>query len=233
MASPDGGIWRQTFGPDLMLLGGVWLILFVVTSLAARRHWRRFPIAVRAIKRRLGRFHGAGSNDGVIMIEFVLALPFYMFVCLLVAQTTLVMHAVLMVNYAGFVAARAAVVYPGQEVEVATKAAALACVPISPRENVISAGMRGVGADQIAAGLVAAYAGDATSALRWGYAQGRTRATVSNRPIEGAPIEDVTVTVEHDFHLSVPIARYVYSQTGRLTMTASCTLSRPVIAQGD
>ena len=66
------------------------------------------------------------------MIEFILALPFYLLVCFLLAQLTLCMHAVLVVQYAAFVSARSAVVHDGNEEAKATAAAVIACLPISP-----------------------------------------------------------------------------------------------------
>ncbi len=166
-----------------------------------------------------------------------------MTICLLLAQTTLCMHAVLIVRYAAFVAARAAIVHDGKEKEKAAAAAAIACLPISPRQIYPkSLGSVSLGVDMVAVGALLYYAGDSLQdgQLRYNYAKNATKTEVKIEQItEGSGkdkkviAEEVIVEVKHDYFLAVPIARRAFGSGGTTTIRGKCALVRPKEAKGD
>jgi hypothetical protein len=158
-------------------------------------------ILVRAM-RRLPAAPRHGGESGVATIEFALVLPIFLFLILLLTQTTLAMTGNLFVNYAAFAATRSAIVnipsgnpnvvapYPGEaKYDAVHVAAALACVPISGRGEEGS-----TPADAIVAGLTEHYQSYGRSAPVWidRLIAPRVRYALANTDIAILRIVDIT-----------------------------------------
>jgi hypothetical protein len=188
--------------------------------------------SVARIVRCAGRPRRACS--GSTTLEFTLAFPAFLMSVFTAAQTALLMHAQVVVDYAAFTAARSASVWIGrmgasEHFDQSTgvdeararvlRAATLTCVAISPsvRQLVsfaMSATPVGLGAALRDGALsVAPPAPSATELAldvveRWPYASAYTGITLQTQGDAGCGGTDsrVTVTVEHRYRMPVPFA---------------------------
>jgi TadE-like protein len=149
------------------------------------------------------------------MLDFVLTFPFFVMILLIVIQFALMVNARIVVSWAAFAAARSAVVWTDDGLEVAKrrarKAAAAACTAISPEELAVPD-----------PGSLLLLAHDPTKIGRrfWWvsgmhrYALSATEAEIKagNERGEIGPHDPVTVTVTHQFHLAVPYADGIFSR---------------------
>lgn len=176
------------------------------------------------------------GQRGAAMVDFAMVMPFYVMLCLCLAQLTLWLHGFLIVQYAAFVAARSAIVQPDNSPARPQMAAAMACLNISPAVGPPRTSPAGVLLVFASGGLT-----DPRAARRWGYAMDNTAVTtrVSEAPLAGengvAFSEDVTVDVTYRFAMTIPWAnRLLGGQRGdALTgnhyfddFHATCTLVR-------
>ena len=147
------------------------------------------------------------------VLDFTLVFPILTMVVLMLIQLALLINARLVVNYAAYAACRSAVVWleQGESIaqEKAEQAAAVGCLPIAP-------GRPTLGGDVVAASAVAPlyrHSGIGDGGLARRIVRGGSKLTNARRLTrvdidcpEGrlGPHDPVTVTVEHDFYLSVP-----------------------------
>ena len=190
---------------------------------------------------RMRRARSAGSGaDGTAAIEMVLLFPIALVVALLMIQSMLLAAGNVVVHYAGYCAARAAIVYvpeklsfeePRNVVDEPGASEKRLRIRLAAVEAVkgVGAGRRGPwgSAGGAGSGQVMEDAYDRFFALygrgtprwvrtmlaaKWEYALAHTRVAISD-PADGAMYgdhEDIRVSVYHDLYLSVPVARRVF-----------------------
>jgi hypothetical protein len=174
------------------------------------------------------------ARSGSTTLEFTLAFPAFLVSVFTAAQTALLMHAQVVVDYAAFTAARSASVWIGpmaasehfdrsSGVDEARarvlRAATLTCVAISPGvRQLVSFGMSatpvGLGAALRDGALSVAPAASSVTELaldvveRWPYASAYTGITLQAHGDAACGGTDprVTVTVEHRYRMPVPFA---------------------------
>ncbi len=149
------------------------------------------------------------------MLDFVLTFPFFVMILLIVIQFALMVNARLVVSWAAFAAARSAVVWTDDGLEVATrrakKAAAVACTAISP--SVLALPDPGsllllahsptrIGHRALRISGMHRYALSATEVA----------VTAGGENGEIGPHDPVTVTATYQFHLAVPYADGIFSR---------------------
>ena len=257
-----GGLWggplRVGFLPHALRSGQFRLFLFVAAGSGAGLTvlvWILLRAARRqnhAIALRFGRSGSKppgsqgkkarrrfGGEDGTAIIEFALALPILLMLALLMIQSSLLMGGYLCVNYAGYCAARAAIVYVPQDLDeepanvvedlsdpnVSEKlsriqyAAVWAVMPVSDGGY----SDRGEYCDALAEGLESFLSryDMATPGWVWGYLGNKLAYAEQNTSVRLAPQEngesfaeheDLRVTVSHNLYLSVPYAGWLLSR---------------------
>lgn len=172
------------------------------------------------------------DQRGALTASFALALVPLILILALLVQAALIAHAVVVTQYAVFMAARSAVVaMPDEREWEVSKAAAMCLVPISPVSDSASAYPR-TGA---AMGSIARRNG-----LPWSYrgADGRLAYALNHSTVRvDSPWHtlagDVTVSLSYDFALTIPLASSILADSrtriaGRsrptLRLPSSCTL---------
>ncbi len=205
------------------------------------------------------------GNQGQAMTEFAISFPIVLITTLILMQLALMYQAKNVVTYAAFAAARAAVVYipsdlggeakhainidGGEKIDKIQQAAAMACIPISPRASVVLGGLPFVG-DIInnafsafsqmmsAFGIAGEYVDSALQRFAFstfatqvvlykadenGY-QEQTGEVSWNWPTEN----DVGVMVRHRFYLSIPLVnRFIGEDWSILSIPPFFSLSLP------
>lgn len=187
-------------------------------ALLCLRIWRALPLspALPSARDLVER-----KESGTAMLDFVLTFPFFVMILLIVIQFALMVNARIVVSWAAFAAARSAVVWTDDGMEVAQRraqaAAAVACTAISP--SVLALPDPG-------SLLLIAHGTPQTlrRALRVSgmhqYALSATEVEVKAGSVKGeiGPHDPVTVSVTYQFHLAVPYADGIFSRAfgGRL-----------------
>ena len=156
------------------------------------------------------------------VLDFTLVFPIFTMVILVLIQLALLINARLIVNYAAYAACRSAVVWleRGEAIaqEKAEQAAAVGCLPIAPGRSTWG-GL--VAAPKVAPLYLHGRVGGGGLARR--IARGGSKLANAERSTrveidcpEGAldPHDPVTVTVEHDFYLSVPYGDLLFRDAG-------------------
>jgi hypothetical protein len=194
--------------------------------LTARALW----ISARARRRR------ANPQGGSAMLEFVLALPFMLFLTLLMVQSSLLLGGNICVHYSAFCAARSAVVSiprqiggddrniitvqdGNQKFDRVKMAAAYAIMPVACGNSDYSGTADTQQLSQSAANVftkwnkqVPGWSGGGALDRRLRYAIDKTRIDI-DPPADGsgvyAPGEDIRVTVHHTLYMSVPYASWL------------------------
>lgn len=175
----QGSFWAEMASNDIVrqsMLAGLAALVALVVCVRAMLRLRKTNAAASATLRAMQvngyRKRGPISDQtGVATFEFCLVLPIFMFVSLLLAQLTMVMAGNLFVHHAAFVATRAAIVQVPQptgagrnvivnsqgdeKLEAVRKAALLALVPVSGREE--SGGSGGAAYNSALLGLYDGY----------------------------------------------------------------------------
>ncbi len=207
----------------------------------------------------------AMGTRGQAMTEFAISFPIVLITTLILMQLALMYQAKNVVTYAAFAAARAAVVYipseqggeakhsinldGGEKLDKIQQAAAMACIPISPRASVVLGGLPFVGA--IIANAFSAFsqmmsafgiAGEyVDSALqRFAFSTFATEVVLykadENGYVEQSgqvswnwPDEnDVGVLVRHRFYLSIPLVnRFIGDDWSILSIPPFFSLNLP------
>ena len=156
------------------------------------------------------------------VLDFILVFPIFTMVLLVLIQLALLINAHLIVNYATYAACRSAVVWLEQGESIAQKkaeqAAAVGCLPIAPGRPMGG----GVGMARAVAPLYLHGGGGADDLARritrggskLANARRSTRVAI-DRPVGRlGPHVPITVTVEHDFYLSVPYGDRLFRDAG-------------------
>jgi hypothetical protein len=205
------------------------------------------------------------SEEGGAVLEFALVLPFAMFLVLLLAQASFLMVGHLCVQYSAYCAARAAIVaipddltmYSGEapnyvdddpesspKVNRILRSAVWAVMPVScSLKDQDEADLPELtdGLDEFFTAYGETTPGwvKANLSRKWQYALDHTFVTL-DPPVSGdlyGDDEDIRVTVEHTFHLAVPIARTLFAKLDDgeeldigigeygLILRATCTLT--------
>lgn len=224
--APDRSWIREAVSNRMFILCGlVTLGCIVVMSIVGGMLWRA-GAAFRRKKR---------DQDGNILLEFTLALPFLLFLALLMTQSSLLMGGNLCVHYAAYCSARSAIVQipanltaagelhntyveGGMKFQKVKAAAVWALWPVScgstdyPGSTDVSALAGGV--QQFFAGYgVQAQAIPVGMSKRLAYAAEYTTVTI-NPPADGkkyADHEDIHVNLAHTLYLSVPFAGKLFA----------------------
>lgn len=204
----------------------------------------------------------ASDETGTAMVEFTLVFPVAMAVMLILIQAMLMMTGTLVINYAAYAAARTAIVTvpkdlggdgnyyaepvnqvvdPDHSAKIAQirLAAVVACLPAAGRSNQADPS-NGAVRDGIRSYLSASGAtvpgwvdNYVSKKLAWADAHttvrlhaGQTASNVYQHD------EDLTVTVQHDYNLTIPFANRLFGRNHDTatdlwwtTVTASCTLN--------
>lgn len=188
--------------------------------------------AIGAVLARAGRARRTASDgeDGAVIVEFALALPFAMMLALLMIQSALLMAGNVCVHYAAFCAARTAAVTVPMNIQPSEppnvvgwsdsaknyrirSAAIWAVMPVSsghPDQPGADVGALTAGVDRffgVYGEPTPQWADDKFSRMMW-YAREYTDVELAP-PYDGdayAPHEDLTVTVRHTLYLAVPFA---------------------------
>jgi hypothetical protein len=205
------------------------------------------------------------GTRGQAMTEFAISFPIVLITTLILMQLALMYQAKNVVTYAAFSAARAAIVYIPSEVggegkhsinvdggdkyDKVTQAAAMACVPISPRASVVLDGLPFVG-DIIASafttfsqmmsslGIAGEYVDSALQ--RYAYSTFATNVILYKADESGLseqsgtatwnwPTEsDVGVLVQHKFYLAIPLVnRFIGDDWSILSIPPFFSLNLP------
>lgn len=205
------------------------------------------------------------GTRGQAMTEFAISFPIVLITTLILMQLALMYQAKNVVTYAAFSAARAAIVYipsdmggeakhsinadGGEKFDKVTQAAAMACVPISPRASVVLDGLPFVG-DIIASafstfsqlmsslGLAGEYVDSALQ--RYAYSTFATSVQLYKADESGLvevsgtaqwdwPVEsDVGVMVSHKFYLAIPLVnRFIGEDWSILSIPPFLSLNLP------
>ena len=205
------------------------------------------------------------GTQGQAMTEFAISFPVVLITTLILMQLALMYQAKNVVTYAAFAAARAAVVYipsseggeavhsinidGGDKIDKIQQAAAMACIPISPRASVVLDGLPFVGdiissAFSAFSSMLSAFgiAGEyVDSALqRFAYSTFATDVTLykadENGYVEQSgqvswnwPQEsDVGVLVRHRFYLAIPLVnRFIGDDWSILSIPPFFSLNLP------
>src|SRR3982751_2374965 len=189
------------------------LVGCAAAALACLRLWQALPQAPHAPVKRLAW----SEESGTATLDFVLTFPFFVMILLIVIQFALMVNARIVVSWAAFAAARSAIVWTDDGLEVAKKraqrAAAVACTAISP------SGLTLPSLDSGAMLLLAH--GGAIVPHRFlrvprmhSYALSATEVEIQAGNEKGkiGPHDPVTVTVTYQFHLAVPYADGIFSR---------------------
>jgi len=207
----------------------LWSVACLLLVLLLCVLYRVRPIS-RLCHRADGEALGGLGQRGAAIIDFLMVMPFYIFLCLVLAQFTLMIHGTMVVHYAAYVAARSAITEPNDSSERPRAAAAIACLPISPAIGFPKTDQPGV-----LAMYGSGFRGSVETARRYGYAYRNTTVSVSAQELKKQVADDVTAQVTHKLALTVPLAgrllsegatgspwaRYYYAE-----VAATCTLVR-------
>ncbi len=247
--------------------GGLWASRWTWLSLgmlgvcgAAMVPLVRYALATGAVGRSRARLRG---EAGTAILEFTLVLPIALFLVLVMAQTSLLMVGNLCVHYSAYCAARSAAVQvplPMSDAESANEVAApgssgkllrmhyaaiYAVTPVSCSHSDYPGGSAGADLADGVEDLLGRYGRPIPVWLdsldrRMQYAADHTRVYLGD-PVEPplyGPAEDLRVTVEHDFYLSIPYAGRLFARISgtdgvdldfgageyAVTIHATCTL---------
>jgi len=193
------------------------------------------------VMRRMGRRRArGGGSEGTAAIEMVLLFPFALVVALVMIQSMLLAAGNVVVHYAGYCAARAAIVHVPEKLSFEEPRNVLAPPGISEKRlRIRLAAVEAV--KGVAAGCDGPWASSGSAggsevgeeayerfftlygrrpprwvhtmlADKWEYALAHTRVAISE-PANGTIYgdhEDIRVSVYHDLYLSVPVARRVF-----------------------
>jgi hypothetical protein len=224
--------WFADFLRDRYAIAGILMFAFCLAVM----------LAAWALIWRLGRQHrrqrkaAQDAQAGNAAVEFVLVLPFLLWIMLIMVQSMLMVAGNLSVHYASYIAARTAIVQvPSELNDLETRN--LVMDPSLKRERIrqaavnalvgVSAGQSGAGGSgggdtaNVETGLndffrqsdkpVPAWIANYYRA-KYDYANLYTQATLYDPLVPPAygDHEDLTVRVNHTFYLSVPYARAVF-----------------------
>ncbi|MCO4768767.1 MAG: pilus assembly protein [Deltaproteobacteria bacterium] len=205
------------------------------------------------------------GTRGQAMTEFAISFPIVLITTLILMQLALMYQAKNVVTYAAFSAARAAIVYIPSEVggepkhsinvdggdkyDKVNQAAAMACVPISPRASVVLDGLPFVGDiissafstfSQMMSGLGIAGEYVDSALQRYAYSTFATSAALYKADESGGtevsgtatwdwPTEsDVGVIVSHRFYLAIPLVnRFIGDDWSLLSLPPFFSLNLP------
>lgn len=180
------------------------------------------------------------SESGTAALEFTLGFPFFLMSILVVMQTVLLLNGFVTVDYAAYAASRSASVWIGEGLpnesadrlgprassekwQRITRAAVMACVPISPRMSQVDVGLGRIDIPRAffdklvqvsrtigGAGAARAVATPMVLAERWAYSAANTDVTIGGTRRSGTGRFDddgtVAVTVTHNYNMDVPFA---------------------------
>jgi len=221
-------------------------------------------VAAFIITARARRSLAIGTR-GQAMAEFAISFPIVLITTLILMQLALMYQAKNVVTYAAFSAARAAIVYipsehggeakhainvdGGEKYDKVAQAAALACVPISPRASVVLDGLPFVGSiissafstfSQMMSGLGIAGEYVDSALQRYAYSTFATGVRLYKADENGMeeqsgnaqwnwPQEsDVGVMVEHRFYLAIPLVnRFIGDNWSILSIPPFFSLNLP------
>ncbi|HET6429040.1 MAG TPA: TadE family protein [Phycisphaerae bacterium] len=215
--------------PMTVRYGAIALACFVVLCVVA------------AAMRRMGHSRKrCGGADGTAAIEMVLLMPIVLLVSLVMIQSMLLAAGNVVVHYAGYSAARAAIVVIPEKLSFEEPRNVMDIPGASEKRLRIRLAaveaVKGVGAGRKGPWGSAGSAGDAQVILdaydrffslsgrstprwvhtmlaaKWEYALAHTRVAISD-PANGdiyGDHEDIQVSVYHDLYLSVPVARRLF-----------------------
>lgn len=239
--SPGAADVFTTNAPLLAPLFNATILLYALCGAAALFAAGKLALGIgrglRAFSR-LGRWQLGES--GQAMTETAVSFPVLLITTLIMMQMALMYQAKNVVTYAAFAAARAAVAYIGAEndeepantinmdggdkLDKINQAAAMACVPISPKASTVLSGLPFVG--DIVADAFSAFSGvmgslpagvEIDNALqRFAYSTFATQVTVYQATSAGMdeatgnvdwpyPGPDVGVVVNHRYYLPIPL----------------------------
>lgn len=247
---------------DLLLYG---LLASAALLAGGKLLWvfaRTVAVFVRTPSRRAAF---AADQRGQAMTEFAISFPIVLITTLILMQLALMYQAKNVVTYAAFSAARAAIVYipaeyggegkhsinldGGEKYDKVVQAAAMACVPVSPRASVVLDGLPFVG-DIIGSafstfssmmGSLGVAGNYVDSALqRYAYSTFATEVTLY-KANEGGLSEqsgtaswnwpeesDVGVVVRHRFYLAIPLVnRFIGDDWSILSIPPFFSLNLP------
>ena len=183
-------------------------------ALACFRLWLALPQTRSAQPQRLAW----SEESGTAMLDFILTFPLFVMILLIVIQFALMINARIVVSWAAFAAARSAVVWTDDGLEVAErrarKAAAVACTAISP--STLTPPSLDLGALLLVAHATNTIPHRFLRVPRMhSYALSATEVEVraGSEMGEIGAHDPVTVTVTYQFHLAVPYADSIFSRT--------------------
>ncbi len=205
------------------------------------------------------------GTRGQAMTEFAISFPIVLITTLILMQLALMYQAKNVVTYAAFSAARAAIVYipaendnegkhtinidGGDKIDKINQAAAMACVPISPRASVVLDGLPFVGDivssafstfSQLMSGLGLAgeyvdsalqryaYSTFATNVLLYKADEGGLSEQSGSASWDWPNESDVGVQVQHRFYLAIPLVnRFIGDDWSILSLPPFFSLNLP------
>ncbi len=181
-------------------------------------------------------------NNGQAFVEFAFVFPFLLFIIMAIIQFGFIFSAKQMVNYAAFSAARSLIVM--RDADRAHKAAAIACLPVSPPITILDSGIQGYidsnnlpFSDHLSgvAGYIDDFIQDTLDSLiadtgplgqvlaiagKYAYSYYFTKVEVINAsgnvvdPGDIGVNKDVTARVTHYFYLYIPFVNAIIGQRG-------------------
>lgn len=215
--------WSADRGEDALFFAGLFGA-FAALGLLAFRLASAYARRARRIERSLAQ---AGGDRGQATVEFCLVFPLFAFLAAAVFQLALLAHAALVVRYAAFAAARAAIVrtegpgaeaLPAAQLSDVRRAARIVTATISPAGQTATTD-KAVGAIRQILKQQKGLWGDKAFSRRYTYAVKATKVNAKVLPspltfwtpfqiVETAPVptapKQVSVTVRYDFYANMP-----------------------------
>ena len=211
-----------------------WIVALLVSLWFLWRLWRTTALSTRAPD--TTRSFVKEEDSGTGMLDFVLTLPIFMLLVLLIVQMVLIINARIMVSYAAYTAARsAAVTVPEGLSDKVRRAAVTSCMPIAPslsrvpftlwiylstRNGEVDGDLSEVLFESQSARFLPLFLHSPSSwrGLHLSRVRGKAAYSFLATEVEiteeqsPAPRPAVTVTVTHQFYLDVPYAGEIFAR---------------------